>query len=235
MSYVAMLLLLNLLILVHEAGHLVAARAVGMPVAAFSVGLGPRIWTWRWRSTDYSLRLLPLGGFVLPGFADDASFRAVALRKRIAYFLGGPLANLVVCLPLLAALDTAARGWSFQAVLVEPVRQLAETAWQTLAALSGAVSHPELASGVVGIVLQGGRLLAGGLASEVAISLSVSLAVLNLLPIPVLDGGQILLSCVEEIWPRAAQLRVPLTLVGLVVLAGVLLYVNGQDVARYWG
>ena len=60
------------------------------------------------------------------------------------------------------------------------------------------VSRPESASGVVGIVVQGGQLVASGFAAEVALSLSVSLAVMNLLPLPVLDGGQILLSCLEE-------------------------------------
>lgn len=235
MSYVGMLILLNVLIVVHEAGHLIAARSIGIPVAAFSVGLGPRIWTWRWRGTEYTLRILPLGGFVLPGFDDDAAFRAVALRKRIIYFLGGPLANLAACVPLLAALNTAGQGFSFQATLVAPFRQLAELVWQMLIALSAAFSSPELASGVVGIVVEGGRLVGGGFASEVAISLSVSLAVLNLLPIPVLDGGQILLSCLEQAWPRLTRLRLPATLVGLLVLVTVMLYVTGQDIARYWG
>ena len=45
MSYLGILLLLNLLILIHEAGRLVAAKLVGIPVAAFSVGLGPKVWS----------------------------------------------------------------------------------------------------------------------------------------------------------------------------------------------
>jgi regulator of sigma E protease len=86
--------------------------------------------------------------------------------------------------------------------------------------------------GVVGIVVEGGRAGAGtGL--SIAISLSLSLAVLNLLPIPILDGGQIVLSCLEEAFPRFARLRVPLTLLGLVFLAAVMVYANARDVVRY--
>ena len=235
MSYLGILLLLNLLILIHEAGHLVAAKLVGIPVAAFSVGLGPKVWSRRWRGTEYALRLLPLGGFVVPECSDFAAFRAVPLPRRIAYYLGGPLANLLSCLPLLAVFDTAARGLSVEATLVAPVRQLAELVGQMLVALSGVFSHPEAASGVVGIVVQGGQLVASGFAAEVALSLSVSLAVMNLLPLPILDGGQILLSCLEEAFPRLVRFREAVTVVGVVLLGVAMVLVTGQDLVRLWG
>lgn len=65
-----------------------------------------------------------------------------------------------------------------------------------------------------------------------AISLSLSLAVLNLLAIPVLDGGQIVMSCLEKLFPRWIALRVPLTLAGLLALAAVMIYSNAQDIVR---
>lgn len=64
--------------------------------------------------------------------------------------------------------------------------------------------------------------------------LSLSLAVLNLLPIPVLDGGQITLACLEEAFPRLARARGPLTVLGMVFLAALTVYANVQDVVRYW-
>jgi regulator of sigma E protease len=67
-----------------------------------------------------------------------------------------------------------------------------------------------------------------------SLSLSVSLAVLNLLPIPVLDGGQIFMSCLEKLFPRTIALRIPLTVLGLVLLAGLMIYSNVQDVIRLW-
>ena len=58
---------------------------------------------------------------------------------------------------------------------------------------------------------------------------------LNLLPIPILDGGQILLSTLEEIFPRAIKLRAPLTVVGMVALVGLMILANVHDTIRYWG
>jgi regulator of sigma E protease len=66
------------------------------------------------------------------------------------------------------------------------------------------------------------------------IVLSLSLAVLNLLPIPVLDGGQIVMSCLEAWFPRFTRLRVPLTLLGMALLAAVMIYANVQDGIRLW-
>jgi regulator of sigma E protease len=226
MSYLGVLVLLGLLIVIHEAGHLLAARWMGIPIAGFSVGFGPPLWSRHWGRVEYSLRWFPLGGFVLPAL-DEREFSAVPLWKRLVYFLGGPLANLLSILPLFAVLNARQAGASLYGLFVAPF-------WQTVAAceqLLGVLSHPEV-QGVVGIVVEGGRAGAGA-GLYLAISLSLSLAVLNLLPIPILDGGQILLSCLEEAFPRFVRLRVPLTLMGLVFLAGLMLFANGRDILRY--
>lgn len=234
MSYLGVLLLLGVLILIHEIGHLVAARAVGIPVASFAVGFGPKVWSRRRGRTEYSLRALPLGGFVLPDVDEESGLHAFALRKRLVFFLGGPLANLAAAVPLFAVLNTMEHGLSARAVLAAPL-QVAVACWKVLSVIPTLFSQPELLQGVVGIVAEGGRM--GGAVDLVllAISLSVSLAVLNLLPIPVLDGGQILTHCLEEAFPPLVRLRAPLTMLGLAVLAALLVYANVQDVMRHWG
>jgi regulator of sigma E protease len=233
MSYLETILLLGVLILIHEAGHFAAARLVGIPVADFSVGFGPRVWSRRWGRTEYALRAFPLGGFVLPDVADPEAFRAFALRKRLVYFLGGPLANLAAALSLFAFLNVSRYGFSVFRLVFAPFAQVAQAAWQVLASLSGVLSRPESLTGAVGIVREGGRAAAAGHSVELALSLSISLAVLNLLPIPVLDGGQILLGTLEELFPRLVRLRAPLTVLGLVLLASVMLYANVHDVVRW--
>lgn len=234
MSYLETILLLGLLILIHEAGHFAAARLVGIPVAEFAVGFGPKLWSRRWGRTEYALRALPLGGFVLPDIADPEAFRAFALRKRLLYFLGGPLANLAAALPLFAILNVSRYGLSVSAILLAPFEQVAQASWQVLTALSGILSRPESIEGAIGIVREGGRVAAAGHGIELALSLSISLAVLNLLPIPVLDGGQILMGILEELFPRLIRLRVPLTVFGLVLLTSVMLFANAHDVVRWW-
>lgn len=234
MSYLGVLLLLSLLVMIHEAGHLLAAKGVGIPVAGFSVGLGPKIWSRRWGRTEYALRALPLGGFVTPAVSDDEEFRVIPLWRRLVFFLGGPLANLAIGLPLFAILNVARRGFSLQGVLIAPFEQVAASCWRILSSIPDLWRHHEAIKGVVGIVVEGGRAAAAGRGVELALMLSLSLAVLNLLPIPVLDGGQILMGCLEKLSPRWVALRVPLTLMGMLFLAVLMIYSNAQDIVRIW-
>jgi regulator of sigma E protease len=234
MIYLGIFVLLSLLIVIHEAGHLLAAKLTGIPVAGFSVGFGPKVLARRWGRTEYALRAIPLGGFVQPAVSDESEFRMFDLWRRLVFFLGGPLANLVAALPLYAVLNWIQRGPSLQGILLDPFVQVARACGQVLSLLPGLFHKPDSMLGVIGIVAEGGRAAQSGLALELAISLSVSLAVLNLLPIPVLDGGQIVISGLEEVFPRFGRLRVPLTVLGIVVLAVLMIYSNAQDVIRLW-
>ena len=69
MNVLAALLVLALLIVVHEAGHFLAATLQGIRVSGFSIGFGPALIKRQRRGVTYALRLLPLGGFV--AFPDD--------------------------------------------------------------------------------------------------------------------------------------------------------------------
>lgn len=233
MIYLGVLGLLSLLILIHEFGHLLAAKWMGVPVAGFSVGFGPKLWKRRYGQVEYSLRAFPLGGFVAPA-VDELEFSAIPLHKRLIFFLGGPFANLLVALPIFAVLNVLDRGFSVYLLLVAPFGQLFAAIWQFVGMLPSLFIRPESLSGVVGIVVQGGQLAQAGMVLEFGLSLSISLGVLNLLPIPILDGGQITMSCLEALFPRLIRLRVPLTLLGLIVLAVLMVYANGHDVLRYW-
>lgn len=129
-------------------------------------------------------------------------------------------------------------SWSgacrFTTCLSRPLDSSLQRAGSFSACSLGLLTRPESLSGVVGIVVEGGRFAQAGMVLEFGLSLSISLAVLNLLPIPVLDGGQITMCCLEAIFPRLAKLRVPLTLLGLIILAVLMVYSNGNDVVRYW-
>ena len=58
------LFVLGVLIFVHEFGHFVVARLHGVRVLRFSLGFDPRIFTFRRGGTEYSVGIIPLGGFV---------------------------------------------------------------------------------------------------------------------------------------------------------------------------
>ncbi len=57
------LLLLSVLILLHELGHFIMARLMGVRVNEFAIGMGPRLLKWGKGETEYSIRALPVGGF----------------------------------------------------------------------------------------------------------------------------------------------------------------------------
>ena len=63
-SVIVTILAFGIMVMLHEAGHFFTARAFGVTVHEFSIGMGPCIFKWGKGETQYSLRLLPLGGYV---------------------------------------------------------------------------------------------------------------------------------------------------------------------------
>lgn len=71
MYILATIIVLGVLIFVHELGHFLAAKAVGIEVQRFSIGLGPRATGFTRGETEYVLSWIPLGGYVKMGGMDD--------------------------------------------------------------------------------------------------------------------------------------------------------------------
>lgn len=94
------ILAVNLLVIVHETGHLLAARAFRVPSLRFSLGLGPRLFGVKYKGTDYSLATVPIGGFVqlAQGHQHDSRtscMDCVSAWKRMLIYFAGPAANLL--------------------------------------------------------------------------------------------------------------------------------------------
>lgn len=123
MGLLYFLLLIGPLIFFHELGHFMVARWFGVRVDEFAIGFGPPIAGIRRGDTLYTLRALPLGGFVmLHGAMDDPhdvdafddeepsagdSFAEKPIWQRILVLLAGPIMNLVLPIPILFALFAA--------------------------------------------------------------------------------------------------------------------------------
>ena len=105
-------IVLGIMILVHEWGHFVAARAFGVRVDIFSIGFGPRIWGRKRGDTDYRVSALPLGGYVkMAGdnpseerAGDPAEFLSKKRWQRAIIALAGPTMNILMALGILAVL-----------------------------------------------------------------------------------------------------------------------------------
>lgn len=71
MTVLATVIVLGVLIFVHELGHFWAAKAVGIEVQRFSIGLGPKVFGFQRGETEYVISAIPLGGYVKMGGMDD--------------------------------------------------------------------------------------------------------------------------------------------------------------------
>jgi regulator of sigma E protease len=71
LSWLAPILVFGLVIFVHELGHFLAAKTVGVYAPRFSIGFGPTLWRRRWGETEYVLAALPLGGYVRMASRED--------------------------------------------------------------------------------------------------------------------------------------------------------------------
>ncbi len=64
MTIVILIVGISLLIFIHELGHFLAAKSYGLYVEEFGFGFPPRLLSWKYGETRYSLNLFPFGGFV---------------------------------------------------------------------------------------------------------------------------------------------------------------------------
>ncbi|MCX7606641.1 MAG: RIP metalloprotease RseP [Bacteroidia bacterium] len=116
------LLALSLLIIIHEVGHFLPAKAFGMRVEKFYLFFDwPRkLFSWKKGGTEYGIGLLPLGGYVkIAGMVDESQlgkrsdiptppqpdeFRAKPLYQRAIVIVGGPFLNIFYAITVLTAL-----------------------------------------------------------------------------------------------------------------------------------
>jgi len=90
MTVLATIIVLGVLIFVHELGHFGAAKLVGVEVQRFSIGLGPKIFGFKWGETEYVFSAIPLGGYVKMGGMGDEVMEMVEGGKAAEPRVPGP-------------------------------------------------------------------------------------------------------------------------------------------------
>jgi len=122
------LLTLGILIAVHEWGHFIAAKSVGVTVFEFALGMGKKLVTYMRRNgTDYTIRMLPIGGFVnLKGMQPDDPITPDGLSgrrpaERALVYLAGPLMNVILGASILLFSGCLIGTWDESQVVVQEV------------------------------------------------------------------------------------------------------------------
>src|SRR4051812_37476320 len=94
------------LIIIHEAGHFVAAKATGMRVERFFLFFGPTIWSFKRGETEYGIKAIPLGGYVkitgmnpeeeVPPEHEERAYHRQPVWRRIVVVAAGPAVNIAL-------------------------------------------------------------------------------------------------------------------------------------------
>ena len=108
LTVVAAVLVFSAVILIHELGHFLVAKASGIKVNEFSLGMGPLLFKFQKGETQYSVRLLPVGGYVsMEGEDEDSpdprSFQCAPVGRRILVTVAGAVMNLLLGFAVLIA------------------------------------------------------------------------------------------------------------------------------------
>ncbi|MBI3911664.1 MAG: RIP metalloprotease RseP [Armatimonadetes bacterium] len=132
-TLVMFVITLGVLIYVHELGHFLAAKWAGVRVYEFALGFGPRLWTYARRGgTDYTIRWIPLGGFVsMKGMDPEEDPGEDGLGgkpkfQRAVVYLAGPLMNLALAVVLLCSVRFLVGTEDMTKVLVGGVNRHSE-------------------------------------------------------------------------------------------------------------
>jgi regulator of sigma E protease len=111
MNWLYIFLGFSLLIILHEGGHYVAAKATGMRVERFFLFFGPTLWSFKRGETEYGIKAIPLGGYVkitgmnpeeeVPPEHEHRAYHRQPVWRRIVVIAAGPAVNIALAFAIL--------------------------------------------------------------------------------------------------------------------------------------
>lgn len=230
------IIILGVLVFIHEGGHFIVAKLFKVKVNEFAIGFGPIIFTKEIGETKYALRLIPVGGFVdMEGEAErsetEGSFSKASVWKRIAIVSAGAIVNIIFGLAIYFILVTVKTD-VYTALVA--VKDFIIIVFESLKQLFTGGMQADQMVGIVGI----SDIVANtnGIREYFSImaSISVSLGVTNLLPIPPLDGFKILIYMLEWIRrkPLKEETEIKIQYWGVALLLALFIFVTYNDIVR---
>lgn len=215
MSYISLLFTFLIATTLHEIGHVVGAKVAGIKVSMFSIGFGPVLFRMSHRGISYQIRMIPLGGYVMP------SSSTVTRPRRMIFLAAGLLMSIFLvpfgCLSLLQVIDSGGSfvsGFDRLAApwLENPLRFLYDS---------------------LSLLLKDGPYTFASVIDLLAAT-SLFIGLTNCLPLLMLDGGQILFLLLEGSFPSIRKNEQVLFLASYCILtlliAGPMLFVLIREI-----
>jgi regulator of sigma E protease len=234
MGSILAILGLGLMIFLHELGHLLMARYTGIPVSRFSIGMGPVIFSRQAWGLEWAISAVPFGGYVMFD-GDDEGYEKSPASAQILTALAGPLANFIVGFSLyVLAASLAAGSPAILEGLTKGMTAMNQMFHVLGMLFTGQVGIKDL-GGPVMMVSQGASLSHDPSAFLRYVGfLSLNLGIFNLLPIPALDGGRILLTLFTALSGRKPSENFQAVVIGgsFFLIMGLIAWVTIQDVVR---
>lgn len=266
MTLVIFLIILSVLVVAHELGHLLAAKKSGVRVDEFGLGFPPKIKRFfNWKGTDFILNSLPFGGYVkifgenpnesieaqTPRVFGELSFTEVGRGKQIFILLAGVIANILLAWMLLSfvlMLGIESDGvvvqegfisaiWGALLLTGKITALIFASIWGLISSLFG-IGQADLSElvGPVGLFTLVGEVSQMGFAYLLYFTalISLNLAVINLVPIPALDGGRVLLVALEAVRRKAFSPKVfnLLNNMSFLLLILLMLWITVRDIDK---
>jgi len=112
MTFIYFIVILGIIVLVHEIGHLISAKAFNVYCKEFAIGMGPVIFSKQGKETKYSLRAFPFGGFVSMAGEDgvdsdiplNRTIKGIHPAKRALVMLAGIIMNVILAWVILVSI-----------------------------------------------------------------------------------------------------------------------------------
>ncbi len=235
---IKIIFLLGILVFIHEGGHFIVAKLCKVKVNEFAIGFGKTIWSKKKSETVYAIRIIPLGGFVrMEGeeepSEEEGSFSKAKIWQKVLIVAAGGLVNIIFAILVFFLLVI----FYYKYPLVEALQITGTFSYSIIESLkilfSGNVTINELVGpvGISTIIVQ---------TTEIAnyiyliAAVSLSLGVTNLLPIPPLDGGKILMYLIEAIRkrPLREETEMAIQMTGFVCIILLSIFVMMNDIGN---
>ena len=287
MGVLLTIIILGLIIFLHELGHFMTAKWFKMPVKEFALGMGPKLISKKFGETVYSIRLLPLGGFVNISGMEEQEIEKDAIiveteeeRNKIfeenddaivytqeeideinydnenGFFTKSPLQRFIVLIAgvvmnflsafivlffIVIAMSKITHYEGFLLQLKVTWKLFSKIFYETLNGVkllfTGHVAPKEM-TGPVGLPKVVGQIYKSegiSVMKNIFAVLSVNIGIMNLLPIPALDGGRILF-VIPEFFGIKVNKKVEniVHMCGMILLIILMLFIMFNDIMNYF-